>query len=300
MAERTSGGGAALGRSVGVAVIAANRHQHLERTVASLGCQTRPPDRVVVVDLGSSPPLRDALGGRPEIEVVELDRRGGGPWPLARARNAAAAALGTEVQVFLDVDCMAAPDLVAAYEQAAEAAPCALLCGPVRYLRRGWSDDVADRQLGPVELGERSDRHPVRPELAPDHLVVAEDHERFWSLAFGVAASVWSDLGGFDEAYVGYGGEDTDFALRARAAGVSLAWFGGGTAFHQWHPATRHDPERVPEIVANARRFRARWGTWPMAGWLVELHDAGLVRFDPGADTLGLVGPVPSAVGVPG
>ncbi len=289
------------GPTVGVAVIAANRHQHLERTMASLGRQTRPPDQVVVVDLGSSPPLRNVLAGRPEVEVVELAGPGEGavrgPWPLARARNTAAAALGTDVLVFLDVDCIAAPDLVATYEGAARAALGGLLCGPVRYLHQGWSDDVADREPGLALLEERSDPHPVRPELAADELVVSGDHERFWSLAFGVASSVWSDLGGFDEAYVGYGGEDTDFALRARTAGVPLAWFGGGTAFHQWHPATRHDPGRVPEIVANARRFRHRWGTWPMAGWLVELNHAGLVRFDAAADVLELVAPVPSAAG---
>ena len=241
----------AYGRTVGVAVIAANRHQHLERTVASLGRQTRPPDRVVVVDLGSSPRLRDVLGGRPEVEVVELtgpgEGPGRGPWPLARARNTAAAALGTDVLVFLDVDCIAAPDLVATYERAAGAAPGGLLCGPVRYLRRGWSDDVADREPGLAVLEERSDPHPVRPAPAADELIVSGDHERFWSLAFGVVRPVWSDLGGFDEAYVGYGGEDTDFALRARAAGVPLAWFGGGTAFHQWHPG------HPPRSAAGAR-----------------------------------------------
>ena len=287
--------------SVGVAVIAANRHRHLERTVASLAHQARRPDRIVVVDLGSSPPLADVLADRPDVEVVELAGSCRGPWPLARARNAAAAALGTEVLVFLDVDCLAAPDLVARYGQAAVAAPAALLCGPVRYLRRGWSDDVPDGAADGVPAEDRlrasSDAHPVRPELAVDQLVVAGDHERFWSLAFGVAAAVWADLGGFDEAYVGYGGEDTDFALRARAAGVPLAWFGGGTAFHQWHPATRHDPARAPEIVANARRFRARWGTWPMVGWLVELDDAGLVRFDPATDTLELLAPAPAPAG---
>ena len=75
-------------------------------------------------------------------------------------------------------------------------------------------------------------------------VLVDDDHELFWSLSFGVSAATWDVLGGFDTGYVGYGAEDTDLAYRARSLGRSLAWFGGGTAFHQWHPPSRLDPAR--------------------------------------------------------
>jgi hypothetical protein len=75
-------------------------------------------------------------------------------------------------------------------------------------------------------------------------------------------------------------------ALRARQADVPLAWFAGGTAFHQWHQPTRLDPGRLPELIANAHRFRRRFGFWPMAGWFDELQRLGRVRFDPHRDVL--------------
>jgi hypothetical protein len=44
--------------------------------------------------------------------------------------------------------------------------------------------------------------------------------------------------------------------------------------------------EHLPDIVANAHRFRARWRRWPMEGWLSAFADAGLVRWAPGGDEL--------------
>jgi len=104
--------------------------------------------------------------------------------------------------------------------------------------------------------------------------------------SFGVTGELWTRLGGFDERFVGYGAEDTDLAWRARELGVPLAWFGGGVVYHQWHVPARDDRRRIPELVANARRFHARWGRWPMDGWLTELHRRGWVRFDPRHDLL--------------
>ena len=70
-----------------------------------------------------------------------------------------------------------------------------------------------------------------------------------------------------------------------------MLWVAGAGVHHQWHPPTRLDPDRRVEIVANARRFRERWGTWPMTGWLDELAAAGVVRWDRAADLLDLVAP---------
>ncbi len=38
-----------------------------------------------------------------------------------------------------------------------------------------------------------------------------------------------------DTGYVGYGGEETDFAWRLEAAGIPMAWVGGAVAYHQHH-----------------------------------------------------------------
>ena len=103
----------------------------------------------------------------------------------------------------------------------------------------------------------------------------------FWSLSFALDASTWALVGGFDEAYLGYGGEDTDFGQRAGVAGVPLWWVGGASAYHQWHPVSDPPVEHVQDIVRNANRFREQWGWFPMQGWLTAFEARGLACPDP-------------------
>jgi GT2 family glycosyltransferase len=121
--------------------------------------------------------------------------------------------------------------------------------------------------------------HTARP-LPPPGTVIRsrDDYELFWSLSFALTSQTWFDIGGFDEAYLGYGGEDTDFARRAQAAGTVLAWVGDAQAFHQYHPVSSPPVEHVADIVRNAALFHERWGAWCMEGWLDEFERRGLVR----------------------
>ncbi|GAA4559083.1 galactosyltransferase-related protein [Pseudonocardia xishanensis] len=241
--------------------IVAGREEHLARQQQALARGTAVTH--VVVGMGPQPG---------STVTLQAD----GALPLARARNAGAdiaLAEGAELLVFLDVDCIPGPTLVERYADAAARCGPTLLCGPVTYLPPGSTDLVPDP-------------HPARPD-PPDGALVPEDRrELFWSLSFAVTGEAWHRSGGFCEEYRGYGAEDTDFALTARDRGLAMAWVGGAHAFHQHHPPTRHDPARVAEIVANARLFHRRWGTWPMTGWLQELAAAGAVEFDPTHDHL--------------
>lgn len=206
----------------------------------------------------------------------------GAELPLARARNELAAAAAGETLVFLDVDCIPAAALIAAYADAL-ASEDALAQGEVRYLPEG--SDPGDE----ASLLAAADSHPARAGRfpAPGAVTLDRRHELFWSLSFAVRRTTFRDrIGGFDEGYRGYGVEDTDFAMRAARARVPLAWVGGALAFHQHHPPTRLRPEGVPDLVRNARRYRELWGTWPAPGWFDELARAGLVRWDEGGDVL--------------
>lgn len=269
--------------SVAVVIVVAGRDRHLERALGGLACQRRAPGDVIVIEMDvDATTARRRFG----VRTVALGHHDRAALPLARARNAGAAAAtagGHDHVLFLDVDCIPAVDMVASYVDALDAHPDALVSGPVRYLDEGWDRGAVN--WTDTELRDRSRPPAARPVPAPGTLIEA-DHELFWSLAFGVTVSTWDRLGGFDEGYIGYGAEDTDFGLRARAASVPLLLVDGGTVFHQWHPPSRHDPALLAGMVANARRFRQRWGTWPMAGWFHELAAAGLVQFDPSADVL--------------
>jgi GT2 family glycosyltransferase len=261
-----------------VVTIAHGRHQHLARQQRALGASTRPPDEWVVVSMAD--PVLDEWGGVARDGVVpRVVRVPESPLglPLAAARNAGAAAAiegGAEVLVFLDVDCLPHPEALAAYESVVTERPRSIWSGPVTYLPDGLSDD----QLR--EPWELDDPHPARPAPEPGEVVEDADPRLFWSLSFAVSASTWRDVGGFCEEYVGYGGEDTDFAMTADSRGVGLGWVGAARAYHQWHPTTSPPVHHAEDIVRNATIFHGRWGWWPMEGWLDAMAERGAVRRD--------------------
>lgn len=209
---------------------------------------------------------------------------------LAQARNAAgdwaAQAGDDEVIIFLDADCLAAPQLVERYAQALAEDPDAVVSGPVTYLEpEDSSSDMVERYLsGAASLAEKINPHPARPYPDEKQMFAAtvEQYNVFWSLTFAMTARTWRKIralwGGFDESFEGYGGEDTDFGWQLRDSEVELWWVGGAHAFHVWHPVSSPPWQNLAEIVPNANRFYEKWGEWAMLDWLKEFEQADAVR----------------------
>ena len=257
-----------------VITIVHGRHQHLRRQLEGLAVGAPPADLHVVVAL-ADPEVPALVPSAPGRHVVCHD---GDPaaLPLAAARNAGAQAAlsrGADLLVFLDVDCIPGRELVGRYRETAEAAEHrdALLCGPVTYLA---PPDPQGYDLTALPVRP----HPARPAPAGHEVLAGTDYALFWSLSFAVTASTWHRIGGFCPEYRGYGGEDTDFAQTAAAAGVGLRWVGGAHAFHQYHPTSNPPVQHLDDIVRNATVFHRRWGWWPMAGWLDAFEAQGLIE----------------------
>ncbi|MBT1190928.1 glycosyltransferase family 2 protein [Rhodococcoides kroppenstedtii] len=253
--------------STAVVTIAAGRHEHMAAQEHGLRSGTYQPDIRVIVAMGDP----DVPGA---TVVLPVD----GALPLARARNAGAERAldaGADVLIFLDVDCVPAPNLVASYTEHVRDG--VVLCGPVTYLPQGADLDRLPDLVNP---------HAARPDPPAGVVEPGANWDLFWSLSFAVTATTWTYLGGFCEDYVGYGGEDTDFGWTARERGARLQWLGGAHAFHQWHPVSAPPVEHLDDIVANARVFHRRWGRWPMSGWLAAFAERGLIAWDPNGDTL--------------
>jgi GT2 family glycosyltransferase len=128
------------------------------------------------------------------------------------------------------------------------------------------------------DLDDLDDPHPARPAPEPGASTLSADPDLFWSLSFAVHRDGWLRTGGFCEDYVGYGGEDTDFARVARREGLELGWLGSARAYHQHHPVEKPPVRHLEAILRNGRVFRDRWGHWPMTGWLTEFERLGLVN----------------------
>lgn len=259
--------------STRVAVItpaSANRLGHLQRQRRFLDELHTPGIEVVRVEawLDEEPPS----DGTEPLRVPP----GQSGLRVGAARNAAARVAqerGADLLVFLDVDCLPGPRLLERYLAAARSHPGDLLCGPVTYLAS------VQRPAAGAELAGLTRPHPARP-YPPEGAVVkagTAEWDLFWSLSFAVTPRTWQRVGGFDEAYEGYGAEDTDLGRRARAAGVGLGWVGGAHAYHQWHPAGSPPWRHLDDILRNGALFAERWGEWPMRGWLDAFVAAGAV-----------------------
>lgn len=285
------------------------RETHLRRQRAALALSDPSPLAHVVVAM-DDPQISARLaveqsrphstGDGPKRDLVDLATRvheiprSAGRLPLAAARNLGAARAleqltdPEDLLIFLDVDCIPDPGLISSYIEASRLRPEDLLCGPVAYLPELPAEAL--EAATPAQLAARAAPHPARPAPAPGEVLTHGEHALFWSLSFAVRRDVWERIGGFDEAYAGYGAEDTDFSWQARARGVELSWVGGARAFHQHHPVSRPPVEHLTDILRNGRIFADRWGHWPMEGWLKEFAQLGLVRRE-GRDWVALEDP---------
>lgn len=259
-----------------VITIAHGRHEHWWLQRRSLQRSLPSPDLHVLIAM-DDPALAEATRARDSAVLVREIPRAPEGLPLAAARNLGAATAvenGADVLVFLDVDCLAHPRLVEGYARATEAGATndRLLSGPVTYLppppAGGYDLDA---------LSALDQPHPARPAPALGEVELGGSYDLFWSLSFALDRRTWERIGGFSDEYVGYGGEDTDFAQRARGAGVEMAWIGDARAYHQHHPVHRPPVEHLDDILRNARIFQKRWGWWPMTGWLEEFERMGLI-----------------------
>lgn len=266
-----------------VVTIARGRLDHLQRQAWGLARQHDTGFRWVVVRMGG-PDVREAArqDGLDPV-VVDLPVADGEPLPLAGARNAGIDAAGAcSTVVLLDVDVVPAPDLVGTYVDAVRRTG-GVVGGPVGYL----PPDVPVTREGLADLPSQAEPHPARPVPAPGELLAETRWELLWTLSLAAPTALLHRAGGFDERYVGYGGEDTDFAMRLRQVGATLHWVGGAMGYHQHHDEVgRRD--KVPDVVRNATLFHRTWGWWPMEGWLRELARDGVVEWEPEGDVLRL------------
>ena len=256
--------------TVSVLTIAQGRAEHLANVILGLTRQEVQPLELIIAVMGEAP-----YGGLPETPfAIRQTLVPGKPARLAAARNAAAAIASGDDLVFLDVDCIPAPALVGDYAAALSWID-GLVMGEVRYLPAGANAPGWDYGGFDAVAEKHCDRQgpPVAAELA-----VCTDYRCFWSLNFAMRATTFRRLAGLDEAYVGYGGEDTDFGRVVQTEGVPILWRRGAVTFHQHH--THHMPpvHHLRSVLANAQTFRRKWGEFTMGHWINCFELMGLVR----------------------
>lgn len=254
--------------SVSVVTLARGRSDHLAHVVAGLARQDTLPVELVIAAMQDAPfaDLPDAPFPVRQILVPGVDL------PLAAARNRAASHAVGDNLVFLDADCIPGPSAVADYEAALRAYD-GLLMGEVLYLPAGATRNGLDFATFETVAVKHSDRQgrPGQP------IVRCDDYRCFWSLNFGMRRSTFEASGGFDERYVGYGGEDTDFGKALDTSGVAIAWMQGARVYHQHHVHHMPPIHHLDSVVRNAELFQRKWGYRTMGHWLQAFEMMGLI-----------------------
>ncbi|WP_442591814.1 galactosyltransferase-related protein [Pedobacter sp. AW31-3R] len=247
-----------------VLTLVKGREIALENLLKGLSANQVMPDEVIIVFMNE--PIRK-LPSMPfpvrcfEIYAMET-------LPLSAARNLAAHKASGDFLIFLDVDCIPAVDLIGIYEQHQWSGQ--LLSGQIRYLGK---EVMQDKYLL-KNLHDLSIPDPIRSHLTE------VPFELFWSLNFACSKLVYFHIGGFDEAYKGYGAEDTDFSFAAENKKLSIQGV-QAFAYHQYHDSYSPPLNHFDDIISNAGRFFAKWGVWPMEGWLKAFEDRGLIEWRP-------------------
>ena len=228
--------------TVGVCIVAAGRRAHLSRALHSLTMQHRAPDQIVVVALDDQPVVRARHRCR--------DR------PAASARRRAVAdRRGTQPRGRPPDDRRAGHARRRLHRRS----------GPRGPLRRGLAPPpggpgVRRGALPPPGLAARRRcvRHlgPRRTQCCTGRPAAAAarrdvDRRRRTTTCSGRSASASPGRCGTGSAASTSASSATaqrtpTSPARARRLGVPLAWFAGGTAYHQWHLPARHDRAPCP------------------------------------------------------
>lgn len=254
-----------------------NREDALAAVLRSLSRQTDRDFELLVADDGSGTSTARVItdwAARLPVPLKHVWHPDRG-FRLAEIRNRAIRASEGRYCVFLDGDCIARPDFVAAHRRLAERGW--FVTGNRILLSRELTERILRDGLEPEQWGfanwitERAQRNVNRfAPLLDLHLGgLRKLHARQWRGARGSNMGFWrADLDkvdGFDAAFSGWGREDSDIFIRLIRAGVLRkdGRFATGV-LHLWHPeadrARLADNERRLAEVVDGIRVRAKLG----------------------------------------
>lgn len=147
----------------------------------------------------------------------------------------------TDALLILDADCLLPPDYI-------------------RAMMGNISHESAPTLYQAALLGCVSKNATSRIIAASDGVVREADIEKYEmnpvGLFFAMSRRTWDAIGGFNEAYVGWGAEDSEYVLVARSKGIPVERVPGNT-YHLWHDRGVHDNKNCDTFRVNRERYEA-------------------------------------------
>lgn len=247
-----------------IVTIVKGRRKQLANLLDAVKASTILPYDIQVVCMDNLEGIVTPDGLNVNIHLIEETHE----LPLAAARNLGITATKTDNVIFIDVDCIVSPTLFANLLMVLEAET--IISAYPLYL------PVVPDTGNYGNLKHKAVTHPARERIPVGQPV---DPLQFWSLIFAIRKQTFERINGFDESFVGYGAEDTDFAMMFHKADVKLIFI-RDYVLHQYHD--KHDPpvNHFDSIIENATRYWQKWDVMPMQRWLKAFEDMGLIKID--------------------
>src|SRR6185295_1988499 len=242
-------------RKATLLVLAWNRWDLTERCLATLLATNLDNAEVLVIDNGSTDETPERLAEISGIRVLRLEKNLG----FVRGNNAGIAAADPESDiVLLNNDLIFGQrDWLARLRAAASSSPKIGVVGARlrlpdgRLLHAGTyilCDTMWGQQIGSLEQ-----------DLGQYTAEVREVEGIVFACAF-IKRELIAQIGGLALDFESYF-EDTDYCLRARAAGWTTVVCGGVTLIHDEHGSTQNDPDSLGRLFQTSRAtFREKWG----------------------------------------
>ncbi|MFN9031133.1 MAG: glycosyltransferase family 2 protein [Betaproteobacteria bacterium] len=251
---------------ISLVVTTYNRPDALRAVLDGLSAQVDRGFEVLVADDGSGDDTRAVVTASsanspvPTEHVWQEDRG----FRAGAARNRAAARAQGEYLIFIDGDCIARPDFIAQHRALAE--PGWMVAGNRILLSEAFTHRaLADRwplhewRLDQWEIARREGAINrslplMRLGLGPLRKLQARRWQRVRTCNLGLWRRDFETVNGFDEAYEGWGFEDSDLAVRLLNAGIRRKEGAFATGLlHLWH---KENDRRFE--ASNQERLQAR------------------------------------------
>jgi GT2 family glycosyltransferase/glycosyltransferase involved in cell wall biosynthesis len=249
----------------------------LDLVLAALDRQSYPRERleIVVADDGSAQAPDTAAAGGTTVAAVWQENRG---FRAAAARNLGAARARGDVLLFLDGDTVPEADFVRRLARLPARCADVIAVGRRRHARlSGWTPAEIGEwfagRLHPAELPEPAWLRQAYRHSGDLRRVDQRSYRYLISAVLGMSRALFEELGGFDERFVSYGGEDWELAHRGYVAGALLAHVRQAVAWHDgpdWAGRSADLEAKNTETASLARllpdpaaRGRGQWFPYP-------------------------------------
>ena len=197
-----------------------NWPEALDLVLQSVMWQTSSPSQIVIADDGSQTDTGSIVSRYKKHLPIEITWQPDCDFRAARARNLALLRTKYDYVIFVDGDCLLPPNFVR--NHLALAKPGKLVSGNRSLLSRHESNLLL-RQKSQIDTKQLFSNYKYRAmPFGPLRDIDPFSWQSVRSCNFGAHTTDILKVGGFDESYIGWGREDSDFVARMLKAGITV------------------------------------------------------------------------------